>query len=44
MDSLQARGIDMLFVIGGDGSMRGAWALWKKSGGADWRLRWVGIP
>lgn len=44
VDTLQARGIDMLFVIGGDGSMRGANSLWEEIRRRKARISVVGIP
>ncbi|MFT4299733.1 MAG: ATP-dependent 6-phosphofructokinase [Aeromicrobium sp.] len=44
VDTLQARGIDILFVIGGDGSMRGAHQVAKEALRRDARIAVVGVP
>lgn len=44
VDTLEARGINMLFVIGGDGSMRGVDALWKEIRKRGLTIAVVGIP
>lgn len=44
VDNLQLMGIDVLFVIGGDGSMRGADALWREIRKRSLNIAVVGIP
>ncbi len=44
VDTLQARGIDVLFVIGGDGSMRGAHRIAEEALARDARIAVVGVP
>ncbi len=44
LDVLLARGIDMLFVIGGDGTMRGAHAIAEEAKRRGARLSVVGVP
>ncbi|WP_298609483.1 ATP-dependent 6-phosphofructokinase [uncultured Thiothrix sp.] len=44
VDNLQKRKIDMLFVIGGDGSMRGAEALWDEVRARSAAISIIGIP
>ncbi|WP_020396513.1 ATP-dependent 6-phosphofructokinase [Thiolinea disciformis] len=44
VDNLQTMGIDVLFVIGGDGSMRGADALWREIRKREAAIAVVGIP
>ena len=44
VDTLQARGIDILFVIGGDGSMRGAHRIAEEALSRDARIAVVGVP
>ncbi|HPQ96448.1 MAG: ATP-dependent 6-phosphofructokinase [Thiothrix sp.] len=44
VDNLERRGIDMLFVIGGDGSMRGGTALWEEIRRRRLQIAVVGIP
>lgn len=44
VDNLVRHGIDMLFVIGGDGSMRGADALWQEIRRRGLAIAVVGIP
>ena len=42
--SLRVRGISILYVIGGDGSMRAAHAISRKAKSHDYELAVVGIP
>jgi 6-phosphofructokinase 1 len=44
VDNLVQRKIDILFVIGGDGSMRGADALWDEIKRRELNISVVGIP
>ncbi len=44
VDTLVARGIDMLFVIGGDGSLRGAQAIADEALRRGLKIAVVGIP
>ena len=44
VDTLIDRGIDMLFVIGGDGTMRGGRAIWKEIRQRDLAISVIGIP
>ncbi|GAA2072962.1 ATP-dependent 6-phosphofructokinase [Aeromicrobium halocynthiae] len=44
VDTLQARGIDILFVIGGDGSMRGAHRIAQTALERDADIAVVGVP
>ncbi|MFT4187823.1 MAG: ATP-dependent 6-phosphofructokinase [Aeromicrobium sp.] len=44
VDTLQRRGIDILFVIGGDGSMRGAHALAQEALAREAGIAVVGVP
>ncbi|TXH70534.1 MAG: ATP-dependent 6-phosphofructokinase [Thiothrix sp.] len=44
VDNLQKLKIDMLFVIGGDGSMRGAEALWDEIRARSAAISIIGIP
>lgn len=44
VDNLQKLKIDMLFVIGGDGSMRGAEALWDEIRARAAAISIIGIP
>lgn len=44
VDTLQARGIDILFVIGGDGSMRGAHRIAEEALARDAGIAVVGVP
>ncbi len=44
VDSLQAMGIDMLFTIGGDGTMRGAGAIWQEVRRRGLDIAVVGVP
>lgn len=44
VDTLQARGIDILFVIGGDGSMRGAHRIAEAAIARDADIAVVGVP
>ncbi|MBK8452185.1 MAG: ATP-dependent 6-phosphofructokinase [Thiofilum sp.] len=44
VDSLVRRGINMLFAIGGDGTMRGAQALWEEIRRRDLTISVIGIP
>ena len=44
VDTLQARGIDILFVIGGDGSMRGAHRIAEEATARGADIAVVGVP
>lgn len=44
VDTLSQRGINMLFVVGGDGSQRGAHAIATAARAADYPLAVVGVP
>jgi 6-phosphofructokinase 1 len=44
VDTLERRNIDMLFVIGGDGTMRGANAIWKEVKTRECPISVIGIP
>ena len=44
VDTLQAREVDILFVIGGDGSMRGAHLIAEEALARDARIAVVGVP
>lgn len=44
VDTLVARGIDMLFTIGGDGTLRGANAIWREVRRRGLDIAVVGIP
>lgn len=44
VDTLVARGINMIFTIGGDGTMRGAKALWDEIRRRDLKISVIGIP
>ncbi|MEN9432499.1 MAG: hypothetical protein RLZZ422_88 [Pseudomonadota bacterium] len=44
VDNLVKRGINMLFAIGGDGTMRGAKALWDEIRRRDLKISVIGIP
>ncbi|MFZ1388478.1 MAG: ATP-dependent 6-phosphofructokinase [Thiolinea sp.] len=44
VENLQKHKIDMLFVIGGDGSMRGAEALWDEIRARSLAISVIGIP
>ncbi|HPE60203.1 MAG: ATP-dependent 6-phosphofructokinase [Thiothrix sp.] len=44
VDNLARHRIDMLFVIGGDGSMRGGTALWEEIRRRQSRIAVIGIP
>jgi 6-phosphofructokinase 1 len=44
LDTLLARAIDLLFVIGGDGTMRGAHALAEEAARRGARIAVIGIP
>ena len=44
VDNLQKHKVDMLFVIGGDGSMRGAEALWQEIRARSAAISIIGIP
>lgn len=44
VDTLQDKGINMLFVIGGDGTMRGAYALWEEVKRRQLAVSVIGIP
>lgn len=44
VDTLVAKGINMLFVIGGDGTMRGAYALWEEVKRRQLPIAVVGVP
>ena len=44
VDTLVARGIDMLFTIGGDGTLRGATAIWDEIRRRALDIAVVGIP
>ena len=44
VDTLLARGIDVLFVVGGDGSLRGAQAIADEAARRGVPLAVVGVP
>lgn len=44
VDTLERRGINMLFTIGGDGTMRGAAAIWEAAQVRRLKLSIIGIP
>ena len=44
VDTLVKRGINMLFTIGGDGTMRGAQALWEEIKRRELQISVIGIP
>ena len=44
LNTLRERGINILFVVGGDGSQRGAHALWQVAKAAGYPLSVVGVP
>lgn len=44
VDYLQALGIDILFCIGGDGTLRGAHAIWEEVEKREAKIAIVGIP
>ncbi len=44
VDNLVWQGIDILFVIGGDGSMRGATAIWEEVKKRELRKSIIGVP
>jgi 6-phosphofructokinase 1 len=44
LDALAARGVDVLFVVGGDGSMRGALGIAREARRRGQRLAVVGVP
>jgi 6-phosphofructokinase 1 len=44
VDNLEANGIGILFVIGGDGTMRGAMRIAREARGRGLRLAVVGVP
>jgi 6-phosphofructokinase 1 len=44
VDGLQRHGIDLLFVIGGDGTMRGAHAIWQEVRQRELCIGVVGVP
>lgn len=44
IDNLSSHGIRILYVIGGDGSMRAAHAIWKMAKDSGQRISVVGIP
>lgn len=44
VDALARAGIDQLFAIGGDGTMRGALAIWREIRRRDLPISIVGIP
>lgn len=44
IDNLAARGVDMLFTVGGDGTQRGAYALCREAARRGLALAVVGIP
>ena len=44
VDSLVWQSIDMLFVIGGDGSMRGANAIWEEVKKRQLKISVIGVP
>ncbi|MGD8644393.1 MAG: ATP-dependent 6-phosphofructokinase [Chromatiales bacterium] len=44
VDNLQRLGVNVLFVIGGDGSMRGAEAIWAETHSRGLEMSVVGVP
>jgi 6-phosphofructokinase 1 len=44
VDRLQELGIDILFLVGGDGTQRGGEAIWQEALKRDYKLAVVGIP
>lgn len=44
VDRLQQLGIDILFLVGGDGTQRGGEAIWQEALKRDYQLAVVGIP
>jgi 6-phosphofructokinase 1 len=42
--SLHADGVQLLYVIGGDGGMRAAHAIWTRARAIDYELSVIGIP
>ncbi len=44
VDSLERMGINMLFIIGGDGTMRGGTAIWKEIKRRNKAISVIGIP
>jgi 6-phosphofructokinase 1 len=44
VDNLQRHGVNMLFTIGGDGTMRGAGALWQEIQARGLDISVIGIP
>jgi 6-phosphofructokinase 1 len=44
VDTLVAHGVDMLFVVGGDGTLRGAQALAAEAGRRELPIAVVGVP
>ena len=44
VNCLQELGIDILFLVGGDGTQRGGEAIWQEALSRDYKLAVVGIP
>ncbi len=44
VDFLQKRGISLLFTIGGDGTLRGAWDIYKEVKKRGLRIAVIGVP